>query len=58
MAAALFRIRPQGDSWTVVEETYGRELGGVFYTLAAALQFVARESRRFPVSRTVIEQTS
>jgi hypothetical protein len=55
MGAAVFRIRPQGGSWSVVEETSRYEIGGVFFTLVAALQFVDRESRRFHGARTIIE---
>lgn len=39
----------------MVEEEASREIGGVFATLVAALDFVDGESRRFQRARAVIE---
>jgi hypothetical protein len=54
--SALFRIRPQGAEWVLVEE--GQQIGGIFATLVAALEFAAREGHRFQEARTVIELAS
>jgi hypothetical protein len=39
----------------VVEEEGSREIGGIFATLVAALDFVDGESHRFHQARAVIE---
>jgi hypothetical protein len=55
MGQASFHIHRDHGSWVVVEETSGREIGGVFTTLIAALDFVDHEARRFLGARAVIE---
>ncbi len=56
MGHASFHIHkdPGQGAW-VVEEEANRQIGGVFATLVAALDFVDGESRRFQKSRAVIE---
>jgi hypothetical protein len=56
MGHASFHIHrePSRGAW-VVEEEASREIGGVFATLVAALDFVDGESRRFQRARAVIE---
>ena len=55
MGHASFRIHrePGRGTWVVEEER--REIGGLFATLLAALDFVSGESRRFQGVRAVIE---
>jgi hypothetical protein len=55
MGHASFHIHrePNRGAWVVEEE--GREIGGLFATLLAALDFVHGESRRFQATRAVIE---
>ena len=55
MAQASFHVHRDRGSWVVVEENSGREIGGVFTTLVAALDFVDHEARRFVEARTVID---
>jgi hypothetical protein len=55
MGQASFRIHRDHGSWVVVEENSGREIGGLFSTLIAALDFVDHEARRFLEARAVIE---
>jgi hypothetical protein len=52
---ASFHIFREGGSWVVVEESSGHEIGGIFTTLVAALDFVDGEARRFLQARAVIE---
>jgi hypothetical protein len=54
MGTASFRIRQRGGAW-VVEETHARQLGGIFSTLVAALEFIEGETHRFREACTVIE---
>jgi hypothetical protein len=56
VAEASFHIHRNPDlgSW-VVEEEASRHIGGLFVTLAAALDYVSKESRRFARARVVIE---
>jgi hypothetical protein len=56
MTKALFRIHPVRGEWVVEEQA--REIGGIFTTLVAALEFVAREARRFQGARAVIDLPS
>jgi hypothetical protein len=55
MGHVSFRIHrePGRGTWVVEEE--GREIGGMFATLLAAIDFVDAESRRFEETRAVIE---
>jgi hypothetical protein len=55
MGHASFRIHrePGRGAWVVEED--GREIGGMFATLLAAIDFVDTESRRFQEARAVIE---
>jgi hypothetical protein len=56
MADASFHIhRDPGRGAWVVEEKESRHIGGLFATLAAALDYVDRESIRFERARAVIE---
>ncbi len=56
MGYASFHIHmDMGQGAWVVEEEASRQIGGLFATLVAALQFVADESRRFQRARTVVE---
>jgi|HubBroStandDraft_4_1064222.scaffolds.fasta_scaffold531065_2 hypothetical protein len=56
MGHASFHIhRDPGHGTWVVEEEDNREIGGIFATLLAALDFVDGESRRFQVAQAVIE---
>jgi hypothetical protein len=55
MAQASFHIHRDHGSWVVVEENSGHEIGGIFTTLVAALDFVDHEARRFLEARAVIE---
>lgn len=55
MSAVSFHIRRDGESWVVAQESGGRELGGIFSTLVAALEFVDGEACRFQDARAVIE---
>jgi hypothetical protein len=57
MGQASFRIRRVGGTWVVFEENSGREIGGVFATLIAALDFVDGEARRFHQATAVIDLT-
>ncbi len=57
MGNASFRIRQRGRTW-VVEETHSRQIGGIFSTLVAALEFIDGEAHRFREARTVIEPLS
>ena len=56
MGHASFHIHkdPGQRAW-VVEEEANRQIGGVFATLLAALDFVDGESRRFQGARAIIE---
>ena len=54
MGTASFRIRQRGGYW-VVEETHARQLGGIFSSLVAALEFIDGEAHRFREACTVIE---
>jgi hypothetical protein len=57
MGHASFHIhRDQGHGSWVVEEA-SHEIGGVFATLVAALDFVDGEARRFREARAVIDLT-
>jgi hypothetical protein len=55
MGHASFHIHrePSRGTWVVEEE--GHEIGGMFATLVAALDFVDGESRRFQEARAVIQ---
>ncbi len=55
MGHASFRIHrePGRGTWLVEED--GREIGGMFATLLAAIDFVDAESRRFQGARAIIE---
>jgi hypothetical protein len=55
MGQASFHIHRDHGSWVVVEESSGHEIGGIFKTLVAALDFVDGEARRFLKARAVIE---
>ena len=56
MGHASFHIhRDPGQGAWVVEEEDSRQIGGLFATLIAALDFVDGESRRFQQARAVIE---
>jgi hypothetical protein len=55
MGHASFHIHRDQQSWVVVEESSGNEIGGIFKTLVAALDFVDGEARRFLKARAVIE---
>jgi hypothetical protein len=56
MGYASFHIHLDvGQGAWVVEEEASRQIGGIFATLLAALQFAAGESRRFQRARTVVE---
>ncbi len=55
MSQASFHIHRDHGSWVVVEENSHREIGGIFTTLVAALNFVDGEARRFLRARAVIE---
>jgi hypothetical protein len=52
----VFRIRPVRREWVVAEDAH--EIGGIFSTLVAALQFADREARRFQGARVIIEVSS
>jgi hypothetical protein len=56
MGHASFHIHRDQDrgAW-VVEEEASRQIGGVFSTLVAALDYVDSESRRFQKAQAVIE---
>jgi hypothetical protein len=56
MDRASFHIHrdPRRSGWVVIEEGH-REIGGVFTTLIAALDFVGEEARRFRGAKAVIE---
>jgi hypothetical protein len=51
----LFRIRRSGRAWLVMEETHEHALGGIFSTLAAALQFVDGEAARYQQAEAVVD---
>jgi hypothetical protein len=55
MGHASFRIHREPGRGTWVVEEDGREIGGMFATLVAAVDFVDTESRRFQEARAVIE---
>jgi hypothetical protein len=55
MSIASFFVRQRGRVW-VVEESRGRQIGGIFATLVAALEFVDRESFRLRETCTVVER--
>lgn len=57
MDTALFLVRRRGRVW-IVEEVRSREIGGIFTSLVAALDFVASEAHSFPETCTVIEQSA
>jgi hypothetical protein len=56
MRHASFHIHrtPDRRTWVVEEEGEG-QLGGLFSTLAAALDYVDGEARRFEHARAVVE---
>jgi hypothetical protein len=49
-----FRIRRSGRAWLVMEETH-HALGGIFSTLAAALEFVDGEAARYRQAEAVVD---
>ena len=55
MGHASFHIHRESSrgSWVVEEE--GHEIGGMFATLVAALDFVDAESRRFQQARAIVQ---
>jgi hypothetical protein len=57
MSRVSFHIHRRHGTWIVYEESSGREIGGIFATLIAALDFVDGESRRFGEATAVIELT-
>lgn len=57
MGTALFLVRRRGRTW-IVEEVHSREIGGIFTSLIAALDFVEGETHRFPETCTVVEQSA
>jgi hypothetical protein len=57
MGHVSFHIHRDHGSWIVVQESSGHEIGGIFTTLVAALNFVDGEARRFEQVRAVIELT-
>ncbi len=57
MGHVSFRIHRERGSWVVVQESSGQEIGGIFTTLIAALNFVDGEARRFQQACAVIELT-
>ncbi len=59
MADASFHIHrdPRRRVW-VVEEEGSRHIGGLFATLAAAVDYVDKESSRFERARAVVELRS
>ncbi len=57
MSTASFHIRRDGATWVVVEESAGGEIGGIFSTLIAALEFVDGEACRFRQARAIIDLT-
>jgi len=50
-----FRIRRSGRAWLVMEETHGCALGGIFSTLAAALEFVDGEAARYQQAEAIVD---
>jgi hypothetical protein len=56
MGHASFHIHQDQDqgAW-VVEEEASRQIGGVFSSLVAALDYVDSESRRFQKAQTLVE---
>ncbi|HTQ47718.1 MAG TPA: hypothetical protein VMI75_33405 [Polyangiaceae bacterium] len=50
-----FRIRRSGRAWLVMEETHERALGGIFSTLAAALEFVDGEAARYQQAEAIVD---
>jgi hypothetical protein len=57
MCTALFLVRRGGRAW-IVEEVRSREIGGIFTSLVAALDFVEGASRRFAETCTVVEPSA
>jgi hypothetical protein len=53
--AISFRIRRNGRVWLVLEETRQRALGGIFATLAAALEFVDGEAARYRKAEAIVD---
>ena len=53
--AISFRIRRSGRVWLVLEDTAERALGGIFSTLAAALDFVDGEAARYRKAEAVVD---
>ncbi len=53
--AISFRIRRSGRAWLVMEETHDRALGGIFSTLAAALEFVDGEVARYRRAEAIVQ---
>ena len=53
--AISFRIRRDGRVWLVLEETKQRALGGIFATLAAALDFVDAEAARYQRAEAIVD---
>lgn len=51
----LFRIRRSGREWLVMEETHEHALGGIFSTLAAALEFVDGEAARYRQAEAIVD---
>jgi hypothetical protein len=51
MGTASFHIRQRDGVW-VVDETHARQIGGIFATLVAALEFVDAEAPRFRETST------
>lgn len=50
-----FRIRRSGRTWLVFEETAARAIGGIFATLAAALDFVDGEAARYRSAQAIVD---
>jgi hypothetical protein len=50
-----FRIRRNGRTWLVLEETHECALGGIFSTLAAALEFVDGEASRYRQAQAIVD---
>ena len=53
--AISFRIRRNGRVWLVLEDTHERALGGIFSTLAAALEFVDGEAARYRQAEAIVD---
>ena len=56
MGTTSFSVRQRGGVW-IVEEVHTRQLGGIFATLIAALEFVDGEAHRFRATCTQIERS-